>query len=140
MQETTFTRTTFVLRQYTLTKYTTPSLSTAISMYYIYYIRFLGVGSLCVAPRSPSAMWTSSSAFGKGQMGSALMGSPQISQSVKIDYFCSGPIRVDPICPQPRPARGALRGLRRGRPRQDARCPCLYIVICFSLLLFIGLL
>ena len=59
-------------------------------------------------------------------MGSALMGSLQIScfltegvlpltylyipkssssylfpQSVKIDYFCSGPISVDPVCPQP---------------------------------------
>ena len=22
-------------------------------------------------------------------------------QSVKIDYFCSGPISVDPVCPQP---------------------------------------
>ena len=67
---------------------------------------------------------------GKGQMGSALMGSLQMScffdrgtfwvppltyfhlpksaraylfpQSVKTHYFCSGPISVDPICPQPK--------------------------------------
>ena len=67
--------------------------------------------------------------IGKGQMGSALMGvtanfmffdrgtfwvlpltcfyihkSARVylfPQSVKIDYFCSGPISVDPICPQP---------------------------------------
>ena len=66
--------------------------------------------------------------LGKGQMGSALMGSLQdcmfldrgtfwvlpityfylpksaraylFPQSVKIPYFCSGPISVDPICPQ----------------------------------------
>ena len=65
-------------------------------------------------------------------MGSALMGSLQIScfvdrgffwvpicqnlsisvnfaylfpQSVKINYFCSDPISVDPICPQPTSAR-----------------------------------
>ena len=25
-------------------------------------------------------------------------------QSIRIRYFCSGPIRVDPICPQPKPA------------------------------------
>ena len=48
-------------------------------------------------------------ALEKGQTGSALMGSPQIScaraylfpQSVKIRYFCSGPISVDPTCPRP---------------------------------------
>ena len=70
--------------------------------------------------------------FGKGQIGSALMGLLQICksyffwqrdllgtpvnllnlpksdraylfpQSVKNHYFCSGPISVDPICPQPR--------------------------------------
>ena len=66
--------------------------------------------------------------IGKGQMGSALMGSLQslcfltgtlwvfplidvyipksarahlFPQSVKNGYFCSGPISVDPICPQP---------------------------------------
>ena len=55
--------------------------------------------------------------LGKGQMGSALMGSLQMScfltedllgaraylspQSVKIHYFCSGPVSVDPICSQP---------------------------------------
>ena len=78
--------------------------------------------------------------FGKGQTGSALMGSPQIScfltgtfwvltltyfylpksamaylfpQSVEIHYFCSGPISVHPICPQPRAARqgGGRRGI-----------------------------
>ena len=69
------------------------------------------------------------SRFGKGQMGSALMGSlrfflcfsteglfwvlpltyifPKVPgrtffpQSIKQTYFCSGPISVDPICPQP---------------------------------------
>ena len=67
---------------------------------------------------------------GTGQMGSALMGSLQLScfssegpflgtpvnllvssqkcqgvpfpQSVKPHVFCSGPISVDPICPQPK--------------------------------------
>ena len=72
---------------------------------------------------------TRSEAFGKGRMGSALMGSLQVScfltegpfghslpftyfnlpksarvyrfpQAVKIRYWCSGPISVDPICPQ----------------------------------------
>ena len=72
--------------------------------------------------------------IGEGQMGSAPMGSLQISvcltgtfwvlllplnlllssqkcqgvpfsQSVKFHYFCSGPISVDPICPQPKTAR-----------------------------------
>ena len=63
--------------------------------------------------------------FGKGQLGSALMGSLQIfsflteglfgyschplpksataylfPQSGNVHYFCSGPISVDPICPQ----------------------------------------
>ena len=56
-------------------------------------------------------------ALGKGQMGSALMGPLQIScflmaylfpQSVKMHYFCSGPIRADPICPQPRLSAEAL--------------------------------
>ena len=77
--------------------------------------------------------------FGEGQMGSALMGSLQIAmffdrgtfgvlpliyfyiprsaraylffQSVKIHHFCSGPISVDPSCPQPRvlPVGGCLR-------------------------------
>ena len=69
-------------------------------------------------------------------MGSALMGSQRIScfndrgtfwvlpltyfhlpksarayafpQSVKNNYFCSGPISVDPICPQPKGVRGWL--------------------------------
>ena len=84
---------------------------------------------------SCAGTWTSTtrpstrSAFGKGQMGSALIGVTAnfmiltgtfwvlpltylylpnsartylFPQSVKIRYFCSGPIRVDPICPQPR--------------------------------------
>ena len=64
--------------------------------------------------------------FGEGQVGSALAsflgrGTFRVlpltyiylpkssmvylcSQSVKINYFCSGPIRLDPICPQPRDA------------------------------------
>ena len=69
--------------------------------------------------------------LGKGQMGSALLGSLQtlcvfyrggfwvppltyfylpksagaylFPQTVKIHYLCSGPVRVDPICPQPNP-------------------------------------
>ena len=78
--------------------------------------------------------------FGKGQMGSALMGSLQISmwfdrgtfwvlpltyfclpkgartylfpQSVEINDFRSGPVSVDPICPQPKAHR------RPDRPRE----------------------
>ena len=45
-------------------------------------------------------------------------------QSVKIHYFCSGPIRVDPICPQPRgeKAHASLGRVarRRRRPVEDA--------------------
>ena len=75
-------------------------------------------------PRS----WRPPPRVGAGQMGSALKGSLQIScfltegllilpltysylpksarayffsRSVEINYFCSGPISVDPICPQP---------------------------------------
>ena len=76
--------------------------------------------------------------LGKGQMGSALIGVtanfmfltefvlgvlplayfyiPKSSraclfpQSVKIHYFCSGPISVDPICPQPPTAQHRLSG------------------------------
>ena len=83
-------------------------------------------------------------AFGEGQMGSALMGSLHLflcfsrdllgtnlskyvniaylfTQSVKNSYFCSDPISVDPICPQPRHLRPNPRGLgrlrgARGRP------------------------
>ena len=40
-------------------------------------------------------------------------------QSVKIHYFCSGPISVDPICPQPKEEwhllRDALLGLSADR-------------------------
>ena len=77
--------------------------------------------------------------LGKGQLWSALMGSLQISclmtgtfwalplaycylprsarahlfpQSVEIHYFCSGPISVDPICPQPTLGDCAFRVLR----------------------------
>ena len=42
-------------------------------------------------------------------------------QSAKIRYFCSGPVSVDPICPQPkghpRRRRGALRPRPGGRLR-----------------------
>ena len=50
-------------------------------------------------------------------------------QSVKINYFCSGPISVDPICPQPRRALGLCERLGawrravswlRGSGRRDA--------------------
>ena len=40
-------------------------------------------------------------------------------QSVKIHYFCSGPIRVDPICPQPRP--GAARAAALQVPHAGGR-------------------
>ena len=82
------------------------------------------VGPSLVANADQSA---SLARLGKGQMGSALMGSLQFlfdrgtflvhpliyfylpksaraylfSQSVKIHYSCSGPISVDPMCPQP---------------------------------------
>ena len=36
------------------------------------------------------------------------------SKSVKIHYFCSGPISVDPICPQPREARPSGRAASSG--------------------------
>ena len=82
--------------------------------------------------------------LGKGQMGSALMGSLRIScfwtgtfwllpltyfslpksaraypfpQSVKIDYFRNGPISVDPICPQPTPSFGSPLSWFRGLAR-----------------------
>ena len=51
--------------------------------------------------------------IGMRQVGSALMVSLQIScfrqrdflcTPVKIHHFCSGPISVDPVCPQPRKA------------------------------------
>ena len=95
--------------------------------------------------------------IGKGQMGLALMGSLQIScfltevlfgatnlsksvncaylfpQSISNYYFCSDPISVDPICPQPRkPGESEADGRREGRwargrrcepkKREDARC------------------
>ena len=40
------------------------------------------------------------------------------SKSVEIHYSCSGPISVDPICPQPTPVRG-----RCARARGSARDP-----------------
>ena len=91
-------------------------------------------------------------AFGKGQMGSALMGSLQhlmflteglrclhyfgvppltylcilrsaraclFPQSVKTHCFCSGPISVDPICPQPSSFGGACGRFRT----HDSRTP-----------------
>ena len=47
-------------------------------------------------------------------------------QSVKIHYFCSGPIGVDPICPQPIDARhghgkGLVRGLGEDLGRSEHR-------------------
>ena len=44
------------------------------------------------------------------------------SQLVKIHYFCSGPISVDPICPQPR-YEEQLRRRKRGGvlPASDRR-------------------
>ena len=80
-------------------------------------------------PGSPGRAMGPPMALGKGRMGSALTGSLRIScffdrgtfwvlpltyfylpqsafpQSVKIHYFCSGPIGVDPIRAQPRPSR-----------------------------------
>ena len=86
--------------------------------------------------------------FGRGQMGSALMGSLRIScsfdrgifwvlpltyfyiprsaraylfpQSVKINYFCRGPSSVDPICPQPK---GLPPGVARGHQRRRGDVP-----------------
>ena len=51
-------------------------------------------------------------------------------QSVKIHYFCSGPVSVDPTCPQPRRHRGQREGGRRGDqdPRQGTS-----IIIYYSL-------
>ena len=64
--------------------------------------------------------------LGKGQLGSALMGSLQIlvffaraylfPQSVEIHYFCSGPINVDRICPQPRSSRWCSTNAASCRP------------------------
>ena len=92
-------------------------------LHYKYYI---------LTRRSSRMPWRGAAgraAIGKGQMGSALMGSLhflffdrgtfwvlplsyfylpksarayRFPQSVKINHFCSGPISVDPICPQPR--------------------------------------
>ena len=38
-------------------------------------------------------------------------------QSVKIPYFCSGPISVDPICPQPKGRHPGVPAARRGAAR-----------------------
>ena len=72
----------------------------------------------CLSPGTQTLAARSCVAIGKGQMGSAPMGSLQFvilfdrgtfgvlpltylfPQSVKINYFCSGPINVDPTCPQ----------------------------------------
>ena len=90
--------------------------------------------------------------LGKGQMGSALMGVTAnvisfdrgtfwvlmltcfylpksaraylFPQSVNIPYFCSGPISVDPIRPQPTAARGSHPHVPRDpRARRPARSP-----------------
>ena len=37
-----------------------------------------------------------------------LKDSAYFSQAVKIHYFCSGPISVDPMCPQPKDAEAYL--------------------------------
>ena len=96
-------------------------------------------------PRSPLTS-ASSTAIGKGRMGSALMESLQnfvlfdrinlwvrpltyfyipksaraclFPQSVNICCFCSGPINVDPICPQPRPRQIPRWRVHRGQARQ----------------------
>ena len=58
-------------------------------------------------------------------------------QFVKIHYFCSGPISVDPICPQPSVPRD-LRA-RVSRPTPDARLAhrALTIRRCFGPLSFL---
>ena len=91
---------------------------------------------------------------GKGQMGSALTGSllhilcflteglsgysrsPTFissraylfPQSVKMHYFCSGPISVDPICPQPNLL---VRGIS-GKSPMDLRIPPLKLKIVLT--------
>ena len=89
--------------------------------------------------RRPQRPAGAAGASERDKMGSALTGSLQIScfltgifgvlrvtclylpksarvylfpQPVKIPYFCSGPINVDPICPQPSTAKGRFGGFQ----------------------------
>ena len=99
------------------------------------------ISSIIVIIISSSSISISCVFFGKGRMGSALKGSLQISsfvtdllgtpvnlfyipksaraylfpQRVKMYYFCSCPISVDPMCPQPRFTPSAERS-SRGSP------------------------
>ena len=51
-------------------------------------------------------------------------------QSVKIDYFCSGLIRVDPICPQPKAASLGFVLL----PLLSLLLLLLFLFICFDII------
>ena len=116
------------------------SLSVSLSLYmyvcvYIYIYIHISAGSeqvhggLHSEPRAEPRHHVPPGDLGKGQMGSALLGSLRIycffdrgtfwvlpltylysakraraylfPQSVEIRYFCSGPVSVDPVCPQP---------------------------------------
>ena len=82
---------------------------------YCVYDRDLGIGSGLFVYLFVAEVYAGykHATFGKGQMGSTLMGAyilPQqhqgipFSQSGNIHYSCSGPISADPICPKPTPA------------------------------------
>ena len=70
-------------------------------------------------------------------------------QSVKIHYFCSGPVSVDPICPQPRqvqPIPLSRHSLLRGagdvtRERHTCVslryvCICMYMYVCMYIYIY----
>ena len=65
-------------------------------------------------------------------------------QPVQIHDFCSDPISVDPICPQPRsapmlasPAAAAAAGKRRGEPTEDLKIALSVFIVQGSLKLFL---
>ena len=55
-------------------------------------------------------------------------------QSVKVRYFCSGPISVDPICPRPRRPSRSSTPSRASRPRPSPPTT----MLTSSLILFVG--
>ena len=58
----------------------------------------------------------------------------QFPKSVKIHYFCSGPISVDPICPQPTNAPVGARARFVINGNDDNECVIVYEYIALVLI------